>query len=142
MHSDFLDKKLIEDLADLLDKTGLGEIELAKGDFSVRVAKPKTHASPMAVPASAPLVSPEPAPADNKNALLSPMVGNAYLSPRPGADAFIKVGDQVKTGQTLLIVEAMKVMNPIPSPRDGVVTKIMVADAQPVEYDEPLIVIE
>jgi acetyl-CoA carboxylase biotin carboxyl carrier protein len=147
-----VDAKLVRQLAEMLADTGLTEIEVADGDRSIRVARgavaaaPVTAvaATPIAVPAEAPAAAASPAPApaaDLSNALRSPMVGTAYLFPEPGADPFVKVGDKVKAGDTLLIVEAMKVMNPIVAAKDGTVQQILVENAQPVEYDQPLAVI-
>jgi len=146
--TNILDKALVKDLADLLNETSLTEIELSDGTFKIRVARqvgPAAHT----VYAPAPLESPSAvgavpgssaAPsALPQDAVKSPMVGNVYLAPRPGADPFVKVGDTVEKGQTLLIIEAMKVMNPIPSPIRGVVKAIFVQDSQPVEYNELLI---
>jgi acetyl-CoA carboxylase biotin carboxyl carrier protein len=144
-----LDKALVKDLADLLNETSLTEIELSDGAFKIRVARqvgPAAHMiyTPPAgdgVPAAS--VGASSAPASSaplpQDAVKSPMVGNVYLAPRPGADPFVKVGDTVEKGQTLLIIEAMKVMNPIPSPVRGVIKAIFVQDSQPVEYNEPLI---
>ena len=146
-----VDTKLIRQLADMLTDTGLTEIEVEDGDRKIRVAR---HAAPAgqavayapapaaAAPAGAPAApaAAEPAPVA-ANALRSPMVGTAYLSAEPGADAFIKVGDKVKTGQTLLIIEAMKVMNPITATADGTVQQILIENAQPVEFDQPLVVV-
>jgi len=156
---DPIDPKLVRKLADILKETELSEIEVEQGDLKIRVARQLTAAPAVtfaAAPApvaSAPAAAPAPvaapaseAPAAPKavsaDAIKSPMVGTVYLSPQPGASAFIKVGDKVKQGQTLLIVEAMKTMNPIPSPREGVVAQILVSDAQPVEFGEPLVVFE
>ena len=147
-----VDTKLIRQLADMLTDTGLTEIEVEDGDRKIRVAR---HASPAgqavayapapaaAAPAAAPAAAApaaEPA-AVAANALRSPMVGTAYLSSEPGADPFIKVGDKVKAGQTLLIIEAMKVMNPIAAAADGTVQQILIENAQPVEFDQPLVVV-
>ena len=134
-----VDTKLIRQLADMLAETGLTEIEVEDGDRKIRVAR---QAAPsIAAPvASAPAVTHMAAPA--ANAIRSPMVGTAYLHPEPGADAFVKVGDKVKAGQTLLIIEAMKVMNPIAAPTDGTVQQILIENAQPVEFDQPLVVVE
>jgi acetyl-CoA carboxylase biotin carboxyl carrier protein len=140
-----LDKALVKDLADLLNETSLTEIELSDGTFKIRVARHGGTSAHMvyapaavesSVPAAGSSASPSTLPQD---AMKSPMVGNVYLSPRPGAEPFVKVGDTVEKGQTLLIIEAMKVMNPIPSPVRGVVKAIFVQDSQPVEYNEPLI---
>jgi acetyl-CoA carboxylase biotin carboxyl carrier protein len=151
-----IDTKLVRKLADILNATELTEIEVEKGDLKIKVARQAavTHhvAAPqqMAMAAPAPVAvasaaAPAPAaaaaPARGEQ-IKSPMVGTVYLSPQPGADAFIKVGDKVSAGQTLLIVEAMKTMNPIPAPRSGVVLEVLVADSQPVEFGEPLVVLE
>ncbi len=148
------DTSLIRDLAILLDETNLTEIELEQGDTRIRVARqlqidaPVTYAAPApapAAPAPAP-VAPAPAPAadsgSRQGAITSPMVGTAYLSPEPGATPFVQIGDSVSAGQTILIVEAMKTMNNIPATKSGVVKEILVEDAQPVEFGEPLIVVE
>jgi acetyl-CoA carboxylase biotin carboxyl carrier protein len=143
MTKTILDKALVKDLADLLNETSLTEIELSDGTFKIRVARqgtPAVNTVYAAAPiAEGPLSAPVAAAASPSDAVKSPMVGNVYLSPRPGADAFVKVGDTVEKGQTLLIIEAMKVMNPIPSPVRGVVKAIFVQDSQPVEFNEPLI---
>lgn len=144
-----VDTKLVRELAELLAETGLTEIEVADGDRSIRVgrgttAAPVVAAAPVAVAASAPASAPaaEAAPAaDHADAVKSPMVGTAYLSAEPGSAPFVSVGDAVKAGDTLVIVEAMKVMNPIPAPKAGTVTAILVDNAQPVEFDQPLVVI-
>jgi acetyl-CoA carboxylase biotin carboxyl carrier protein len=145
-----VDQQLIRDLAGILNDTNLTEIEVELGDLKVRVSRqaPAVHAvaAPQpayAPPAAQPAAAAAPAAADvSKNAVASPMVGTAYLAPSPDAKAFIEVGQQVKEGQTLLIIEAMKTMNQIPSPRAGTVTAILFEDAQPVEYGMPLVVIE
>ena len=145
-----VDQQLIRDLAGILNETNLTEIEVELGDLKVRVSRhaPAVHAyAPSPAPApSAPGIASAPAPAPvvdvSKNAVTSPMVGTAYLSPSPDAGPFVAVGHAVKEGQTLLIIEAMKTMNQIPSPRAGTVTAILFEDAQPVEYGEPLVVIE
>ncbi|PAQ10710.1 MAG: acetyl-CoA carboxylase biotin carboxyl carrier protein [Mesorhizobium sp.] len=145
-----VDQQLIRDLAGILNDTNLTEIEVELGDLKVRVSRqaPAVHAvaAPQpayAPPAAQPSAAAAPAAADvSKNAVASPMVGTAYLAPSPDAKAFIEVGQQVKEGQTLLIIEAMKTMNQIPSPRAGTVTAILFEDAQPVEYGMPLVVIE
>ncbi|TIP38700.1 acetyl-CoA carboxylase biotin carboxyl carrier protein [Mesorhizobium sp.] len=145
-----VDQQLIRDLAGILNDTNLTEIEVELGDLKVRVSRqaPAVHAvaAPQpayAPPAAQPAGAAAPAAADvSKNAVASPMVGTAYLAPSPDAKAFIEVGQQVKEGQTLLIIEAMKTMNQIPSPRAGTVTAILFEDAQPVEYGLPLVVIE
>lgn len=143
-----VDQQLIRDLAGILNDTNLTEIEVELGDLKVRVSRAAVHAvaAPQpayAPPAAQPAAAAAPAAADvSKNAVASPMVGTAYLAPSPDAKAFIEVGQQVKEGQTLLIIEAMKTMNQIPSPRAGTVTAILFEDAQPVEYGMPLVVIE
>ncbi|MER8391189.1 acetyl-CoA carboxylase biotin carboxyl carrier protein [Mesorhizobium sp. M0045] len=145
-----VDQQLIRDLAGILNDTNLTEIEVELGDLKVRVSRqaPAVHAVAAAQPAHAPAAA-QPAaaavpaaPDVSKNAVASPMVGTAYLAPSPDAKAFIEVGQKVKEGQTLLIIEAMKTMNQIPSPRAGTVTAILFEDAQPVEYGMPLVVIE
>lgn len=150
-----VDQQLIRDLASILDETNLTEIEVEQEDLRIRVSRtpaavqaysaPAAPApAPAAQSASAATTAAQPAaPADNsKNAVPSPMVGTAYLAAAPGAKPFIEVGQQIKEGQTLLIIEAMKTMNQIPSPRAGTVTAILIEDAQPVEYGMPLVVIE
>jgi len=147
-----IDQALIRDLANILNETDLTEIEVEQDDLRIRVSRagtPQYVQAPIAAPAlsAAPAAAPAAAavPADarnNKNAVTAPMVGTAYLSPAPGARAFVEVGASVKEGQTILIIEAMKTMNQIPAPRSGKVTEILVSDASPVEYGEPLIVIE
>ncbi|WP_395677928.1 acetyl-CoA carboxylase biotin carboxyl carrier protein [Inquilinus sp.] len=143
-----LDPEFVRGLAKLLDETGLTEIEYSEGDRRIRLNRqpaPVTAYAP--APAAAPVaVAPAAGPATPagppKNAVTSPMVGTVYLSPEPGAGAFVKVGDKVAEGATLLIVEAMKVMNPIRSPRSGTISAILVEDGQPVEFAEPLVVID
>jgi acetyl-CoA carboxylase biotin carboxyl carrier protein len=141
-----IDEALIRKLGSLLKETGLTELELEKDGQRIRVtsqAAPATvvHASPVAN-VSAPAAAAAPKPEAAKNALTSPMVGTAYLASEPGGTPFVKVGDRVSKGQTLLIIEAMKVMNPISAPANGVVKEVLVHDAQPVEFGEPLMVIE
>ncbi|MCV0425868.1 MAG: acetyl-CoA carboxylase biotin carboxyl carrier protein [Roseibium sp.] len=152
------DTALIRDLAVLLDETNLSEIELEQGDTRIRVARQISINAPVSVAAQAPAAAPvaaaapaaaeaapaaaEAAPAQSGTTVSSPMVGTAYLSPEPGAAAFIQVGDKVAEGQTILIVEAMKTMNHIPSTKAGTVKQILVEDAQPVEFGEPLIIVE
>ncbi|SMF51279.1 acetyl-CoA carboxylase biotin carboxyl carrier protein [Xaviernesmea oryzae] len=148
-----IDKGLIRDLANILNDTDLTEIEVEQDDLRIRVSRAGTpqyvQAPIAAAPAFAPAATPAPAaaapaaaPQDNKNAVTAPMVGTVYLAPAPGARPFIEVGATIKEGQTLLIIEAMKTMNQIPSPRSGKITDILVNDAQPVEYGQPLVVIE
>lgn len=144
---------LVRELAEILDDKGLVELEYATDEVEIRLSRASTQvaAAPvMAAPAAAPAVTAAPvgsetpsAPAANHpGAVKSPMVGTAYLAPEPGADDFIKVGDSVKAGQTLLIIEAMKVMNPITAENAGVIKSIMISNAQPVEYGEALVIIE
>jgi len=149
-----VDTDLVRQLAVLLDENRLTEIEVRDGERRVRVARSAAPvvataapAAPAAAVASAPVAAaapaqPELAPADHPGAVRSPMVGTAYLSAEPGARAFVAPGDQVAAGDTLLIVEAMKVMNPIVSPRAGTVKLILVDNAQPVEFDQPLVIVE
>lgn len=148
-----IDSALVRELAELLGETGLSEIEVEDGDRKIRVARTMTAmAAPVAAPAAiapaapvaaAPVAEAPAAPAPSAaNALKSPMVGTVYLAPEPGAAPFVSIGDKVKAGDSLLIVEAMKVMNPIPADRAGTVTQILVEDGQPVEFDQPLVVIE
>ena len=145
------DSALIRELALLLDETSLTEIEIERAGLRLRVARnisvaatmpvPVAHATPVAVAATAAA----PAAADmskHPGAVTSPMVGTAYWAPEPGAKPFIEVGSKVSVGQTLLIIEAMKTMNQIPSTRAGTVTQILVEDGQPVEFGEPLVIIE
>lgn len=140
-----IDEALIRKLAQLLKETGLTEIEFEKEGARVRVnaggSGPAVFAAPAAV-AAAPAAPAAASDAPAAGAVSSPMVGTAYLSPEPNAASFVKVGDRVAKGQTILIIEAMKVMNPIPAPHAGTVTQILVQDGQPVEFGEPLVIIE
>lgn len=159
-----VDQDLIRAIAELLNKEDLAEIEIEQEDFRVRVTRSYaneavTYAAPQAqyyapapaaapasiapagsVPAAAPAAAED--LASNPGTLTSPMVGTAYRSPEPGKPAFVEVGTKVTEGQTIIIIEAMKTMNQIPAHRSGTVTRILVQDAQPVEYGEPLVVIE
>ncbi|HMT40553.1 MAG TPA: acetyl-CoA carboxylase biotin carboxyl carrier protein [Sphingorhabdus sp.] len=144
-----VDTKLVRELAELLNDTGLSEIEVEDGDRKIKVARTinPVAAAPVAVAAPAAAAAPAApaeaaAPVVPANAVKSPMVGTAYLTPEPGAPAFVSVGDKVSAGDTLLIVEAMKVMNPITAPNGGTVKSILVESGQPVEFDQPLMVIE
>ncbi len=148
-----IDKGLIRDLANILNDTDLTEIEVEQDDVRIRVSRagtPQYIQAPMAGPAYAQAPAPAaalpaaaaPAAADNKNAITAPMVGTVYLASAPGARPFLEIGTTVKEGQTLLIIEAMKTMNQIPSPRSGKVTEILVNDGSPVEYGQPLVIIE
>ena len=143
-----IDGDLVRKLADLLRETGLSEIEFAEGEKRIRVTRP-TAAQTVAVhapvaAAAAPVVAAAPAakPANHPGAVTSPMVGTAYAAPEPGSAPFVRVGDTVKAGQTVLIIEAMKVMNPIKAPRGGTVVEILISDSQPVEFGEVLMIIE
>jgi acetyl-CoA carboxylase biotin carboxyl carrier protein len=142
------DSALIRELALLLDETSLTEIEIERAGLRVRVARNISIAASMpanfqpAVSASAAVSATPAAIADHPGVVPSPMVGTAYWSPEPGAKPFIEVGSKVSAGQTLLIIEAMKTMNQIPSPRAGTVTQLLVEDGQPVEFGEPLVIIE
>ncbi len=143
-----VDKELIRELADLLNETGLSEIEVEHDEIRIRVAR-TLHAATMAMHVAAPsaaapvpVAAPAAVGAEHPGSVPSPMVGTAYLAPEPGGKPFVDVGDTVREGQTLIIVEAMKTMNQIPSPRAGKITRIMVEDGQPVEYGEPLMIIE
>jgi acetyl-CoA carboxylase biotin carboxyl carrier protein len=144
-----IDAKLVSELAQLLTDNDLSEIEVADGARRIKVrrglttvvaSEPSREAAAAAPPPTAAAAS---APADeiSGETVKSPIVGTAFLSPEPGANPFIKVGEPVKAGDTLLIIEAMKVMNPITAPSGGVIKKILVADAQPVEFDQPLVVL-
>ena len=162
-----VDAALVRELAKILDDTGLSEIEVEHGELRLRLSRapmltaPPAHThvvhsapAPVALQhhpaATAPVAAPPPAAppaaapdaASHPGAVPSPMVGTAYLSPEPGAPPFIKVGDTVNAGQTLMVVEALKTFNPIPAPRAGKVVAILVTDAQPVEYGEPLVILE
>src|SRR5215471_7576789 len=146
-----VDPNLIRELAQLLDETGLSEIEIEKEGVRVRVCRQlSVHAVPAAMlqnalepaPPAAAAAKPAPDPSKHPGAVASPMVGTAYLAPEPGAAPFVSVGARVTQGQTLLIIEAMKTMNHIPAPKAGVVTAILVGNGQPVEFGEPLAIIE
>ena len=141
-----IDQDLIRQLADLLTETGLTEIEIETDDNRVRVARNLTapaaaHAMPPVAPPPGPKAT-APAETDHAGTVHSPMVGTAFLAPSPGEKPYIDIGTEVRQGDTLLIVEAMKTMNQIPAPRAGKVIRILVEDGQPVEYGEPLLIIE
>ena len=150
-----IDQDLIRDLANILNETDLTEIEIEQDELRIRVSRASgTHyvqapmpmaqsaaPAPIAQPAPAGEAAPSASAAPSGNAVPAPMVGTAYLAPAPGAKPFIEVGQSVKEGQTILIIEAMKTMNQIPAPRSGKITEILVVDGQPVEYGEPLVVI-
>lgn len=146
-----IDQQMIRELADLLNETGLTEIEWSEGPLKVRVTKggaPIYAAAPMAAAAAAAAVAATggaPAASDDAShpgALKSPMVGTVYTAAEPGAAPFVKVGDSVTAGQTVLIVEAMKTMNPITAPKGGRVARILIENQQPVEFGQPLLIIE
>ncbi|MGE5512504.1 MAG: acetyl-CoA carboxylase biotin carboxyl carrier protein [Bacteroidota bacterium] len=154
---DGLERGMIRELAELLNETGLSEIEIAREGLKIRVAR---HAAPItaAVHTTAPTTSPAasgpgaptaapagrtgPDPAAHPGCVKSPMVGTAYLAPEPGAAPFVEIGTRVVQGQTLLIIEAMKTMNHIPAPKAGTVKEVLVENGQPVEFGEPLVIIE
>jgi acetyl-CoA carboxylase biotin carboxyl carrier protein len=141
-----IDHDAIRELAKLLDETGLTEIAVERGGVSIRVARHSGVAVGRGRAESAPaatVASPLPAdPAQHPGVVASPMVGTVYLAPEPGARPFVEVGTVVKIGEPLMIIEAMKTMNQIPAPRSGTVIQILVEDGQPVEYGQPLIIIE
>jgi acetyl-CoA carboxylase biotin carboxyl carrier protein len=142
-----VDTALIEALAELLQRTGLTEIELAEGDSRIRVVKAAQTTvaqvpGPAAAPAASEQVSPQTPPEEHPGAVRAPMVGTVYLTPEPGAQPFVTLGSEVREGQTLLIIEAMKVMNPIRASRSGRIAKLLVANGDPVEYGELLLIIE
>jgi acetyl-CoA carboxylase biotin carboxyl carrier protein len=142
-----IDPELIAELTKLLESNNLTEIEVQRGDQRVRVARGGAIYAAGPAPASAPKPASDTAPAAvdhkrNPGVVNSPMVGTVYCAPEPGAKPFIEEGSEVSAGQTILIVEAMKTMNAIPAPRAGKVTKILVEDGQPVEFGEPLIILE
>ena len=143
-----VDVQLVRRLAALLEETGLVELEVKSGDQSIRLARPGAAQAAAAAPAPAqPVAAPPPtAPAvvagPNPNAVTAPMVGVVYLAPEPGAPPFVKPGDAVTEGQTILLIEAMKTFNPVRAPRTGRIARILVADKTPVEYGEELVIIE
>ena len=152
-----IDAALVRQLAEILNETDLTEVEVERGELRIRVAREVTvnaapvqyAAAPAPVAAPAAAAAPVSMPSDPATIVArageevkSPMVGTAYLQPSPEAAPFVQPGDKVKKGQTLLIVEAMKTMNPIQCPRDGVVKDILVGDGQPVEFGEPLVLLE
>ncbi len=145
-----IDQQMIRDLADLLNETGLTEIEWNEGPLKVRVTKggaaPIYAAAPMAAAPAVAAAGGAPAAASDDashpGAVKSPMVGTVYTAPEPGAAAFVKVGDSVSAGQTVLIVEAMKTMNPITAPKGGRIARILIENQQPVEFGQPLLIIE
>ena len=147
--------KFVKELTAILDDSNLTELEFETEDISVRLARGTTIAAAPAMMPAAPAAAHVAAPAEaapsapaasdasaHPGAVKSPMVGTVYLAPEPDAPDFVKEGDQVKKGQTLFIVEAMKVMNPITAPADGKLTRVLVDNAQPIEFDQPLAIIE
>ncbi len=153
-----IEPDLVRELASILRDAGLSEIEIEQGDLRLRLARGVSHApagaplppalatpAPAPVPAAAAPPAADAKPADAKNhpgAVLSPMVGTAYLSPEPGAAVFVKQGDKVSEGQTLMVVEAMKTFNPIPAPRAGTLAQVLVSDGQPIEFGQPLAILD
>jgi acetyl-CoA carboxylase biotin carboxyl carrier protein len=140
-----IDEAVVRSLAKLLDETGLTEIEVERSGLRVRVARQPTASAPVYVtPSSAAMTMPEGMIDHDKHpgVVTSPMVGTAYRSPEPGAKPFVDIGSTVKAGETLLIIEAMKTMNQIPAPRAGTVVQILIEDGQPVEFGEPMMIIE
>jgi acetyl-CoA carboxylase biotin carboxyl carrier protein len=145
-----IDHDLIRELAKLLDETGLTDIEIEQSGLRLRVGR-QSHmvagpahapAPPVSAPAPLSVIPAASDPAKNPGVVTSPMVGTAYMGPAPGAKPFVDIGSKVKSGDTLLIVEAMKTMNQIPAPRSGTVTQILIEDGHPVEFGEPLLIIE
>ena len=143
-----IDARLVRRLAGILNDTGLSEIEVERDGLRIRVARTLTTAATVAVAAPTAVVAVAPAALDlaapaiaDGDAVKSPMVGTVYLQPQPDSPPFFKVGDTVSEGQTLMIIEAMKTMNPIPAPRAGRILEFLVANGQPVEFGEPLVII-
>ena len=149
--SSLVDHDLILELNKLLNETGLTEIEIEQDGKRIRVSKAAVAAAPVAAPRAPVASAPQPVaesvsapmdPAKHPGVVTSPMVGTAYGAAEPGAKAFVEIGSQVKAGETLLIIEAMKTMNQIPAPRAGTVKQILFEDGKPVEFGEPLVIIE
>ncbi|NOZ42259.1 MAG: acetyl-CoA carboxylase biotin carboxyl carrier protein [Alphaproteobacteria bacterium] len=144
----FVDQDIIRDLATLLDETDLSEIEIQDGEKKIRVVRAAAIAAPPPAPAVPPAQTPaidpetESIDKDHPGAVFSPMVGTLYTAADPESEDFIKVGDNVTAGQTLMIIEAMKVMNQILAPKDGIISRILVKNSQPVEFGELLVIIE
>ncbi|MHA1523959.1 MAG: acetyl-CoA carboxylase biotin carboxyl carrier protein [Alphaproteobacteria bacterium] len=144
------DKKMVRELAELLDQTNLTEIEVEQKGIRIKVKRAPAPVTQTIAPAPVAAAPTAPAPdaakpgdvAAHPGAVTSPMVGTAYMAPEPGAERFVQVGSKVAEGETLLVVEAMKTFNPIPAPRAGTITAILVDDGQPVEYGEQLLIIE
>ena len=144
---DPLEGKMIRDLAAILQETGLSEIEIEKAGLRVRVARQMQMVAAQFAPAAAgagsgPIAAKTSDVSSHPGLVASPMVGTAYVAPSPESPPFVKIGDMIKEGQTLLIIEAMKTMNQIPAPRSGRITQIIISDGQPVEFGEPLMIIE
>jgi acetyl-CoA carboxylase biotin carboxyl carrier protein len=147
-----MDTEFIRKLAKLLEETNLGEIEMAEGDRKIRVARPAaapppatlapTAAAPTAVTAAGPAAPAANDVSKHPGAVKSPMVGTVYLSPEPGKPVFVNIGDKITAGQTLLIIEAMKTFNPIKAPKAGTVAQVLIDNAQPVEFGQPLMIVE
>jgi acetyl-CoA carboxylase biotin carboxyl carrier protein len=147
-----MDTEFIRKLAKLLDETKLGEIEMAEGDRKIRVARPAaapppanpapTAVAPIAASTAGPAASAANDASKHPGAVKSPMVGTAYLSPEPGKPVFVNIGDKITAGQTLLIIEAMKTFNPIKAPKAGTVAQVLIDNAQPVEFGQPLMIVE
>lgn len=146
-----IDKKELQDLVEILEESSLSEIKLADGESKITLSKatcgpvmaaPMAAPAPVAAPAAAAAPVAEESKEDHPGALKSPMVGNVYLKPSPDSDNFVKVGDSVSVGDTIVIVEAMKVMNPIKADKSGVIKELCVSDAQPVEFEQVLAIIE
>lgn len=144
-----MDTEFVRKLAQVLHETNLGEIELADGERRIRIARPTVAAAPaVAAPTASSVAGAAPAMGSandlgkHPGAVKSPMVGTAYLAPEPGKPNFVSVGDKVTTGQTLLIIEAMKTFNPIKAPKTGTVAQILIDNAQPVEFEQPLMIVE
>jgi acetyl-CoA carboxylase biotin carboxyl carrier protein len=147
-----MDTEFIRKLAKLLEETNLGEIEMADGDRKIRVARPaaappsanpvSTATAPIAASAAGSAVSAANDVSKHPGAVKSPMVGTAYLSPEPGKPVFVNIGDKITAGQTLLIIEAMKTFNPIKAPKAGMVAHVLIDNAQPVEFGQPLMIVE
>lgn len=143
-----IDSDIVRQLADLLEETGLNEIEYGTEEWHLRVAK--TGLSPKTVTVATPSVASEPvssvddseSPANHPGVIVSPMVGTAYISPDPESPPFVKVGDTISEGDTLLLIEAMKVYNPIKASRSGIVTRVFINNGTPIEFGEPLMIIE
>ena len=138
-----VDPELVKELTRMLEENNLTEIEVERGGQRVRVSRGGgASAGPARTPAGKPIAAAEADPSKHPGVVTSPMVGTAYRAPEPGAKPFVDEGSTVREGETLLIVEAMKTLNTIPAPRAGTVTRILVGDGQPVEFGEPLLILE